>query len=253
MNTADNVNRSARAYRQRKSRRRIWRNCVSVMACIVVFCVTYALILPAITMEKETFCGIEVHVHDESCYGSNKVVACDPAGESGLPVIHAHDAMCYDGENLICKLPELSGHVHTDSCYETVTLEAHTHDESCNGLVRGALTCTVPEEEGHAHGDGCYTPGEKLLCTETEREGHTHTDACYVVESVLSCTTAEGEGHTHGDSCYAKGSKLTCTIAEGEGHTHGDSCKDAEGNLICTVAEAPAILTVTAATPKPRS
>lgn len=66
-----------------------WMKAVSVMACIVVFCTTYALILPAITMSaQDANCGIEEHTH---------------AGE------------CYDEEgNLICSLQE---HEHTLACY----------------------------------------------------------------------------------------------------------------------------------------
>ena len=41
---------------------------VSVLACVVVFCTTYALILPAITMTGTTWCGYEAHEHGESCY-----------------------------------------------------------------------------------------------------------------------------------------------------------------------------------------
>ena len=37
------------------------------LAAVVVFCTTYALILPAITLEGEG-CGLEEHIHDESCY-----------------------------------------------------------------------------------------------------------------------------------------------------------------------------------------
>ena len=35
----------------RKKRHRIWMKVVSILACLVVFCTTYALILPAITLE----------------------------------------------------------------------------------------------------------------------------------------------------------------------------------------------------------
>lgn len=41
---------------------------VRILACLVVFCTTYALILPAITKEKTTFCGHAAHTHDESCW-----------------------------------------------------------------------------------------------------------------------------------------------------------------------------------------
>ena len=46
----------------RSTRRRIRRTIVQAMACLVVFCTTYALILPAITMET-TWCGLEAHPH----------------------------------------------------------------------------------------------------------------------------------------------------------------------------------------------
>ena len=48
-----------------KKRRRIWQRTLSVMMCLVVFCTTYMLILPAITKENKTFCGIDEHIHNE--------------------------------------------------------------------------------------------------------------------------------------------------------------------------------------------
>ncbi len=52
---------------------RVWQQIVTVLACFVVFCTTYALILPAITMETSTdpnpvFCGDEEHNHTLICY-----------------------------------------------------------------------------------------------------------------------------------------------------------------------------------------
>lgn len=40
-----------RKYTKENRRRRMWRRILSTMASIVVFCTTYALILPAITLE----------------------------------------------------------------------------------------------------------------------------------------------------------------------------------------------------------
>ena len=47
----------------RNKRRGIFRKIVSILCCLVVFCTTYALILPAITMENNPFCGQEEHLH----------------------------------------------------------------------------------------------------------------------------------------------------------------------------------------------
>ena len=58
----------------RQKRRKIWHKIVSFMAAVVVFCTTYALILPAITLEKQLICTIDdiEHVHDETCYSSSQ-------------------------------------------------------------------------------------------------------------------------------------------------------------------------------------
>lgn len=75
-----------------RKRKKKWNRVVRVLAGIVVFCTTYALILPAITMQKEPICGIEEHVHDENCY-------VEVETEESL---------------LVCTLTE---HEHEDSCY----------------------------------------------------------------------------------------------------------------------------------------
>lgn len=41
---------------KKRNNRKTWKTIVSVLASIVVFCTTYALILPAITMEAKTYC-----------------------------------------------------------------------------------------------------------------------------------------------------------------------------------------------------
>ena len=55
-------------YVKRGRIRNVWKKIVFSMACVVVFCTTYALILPAITVEQDFLCGMEAHTHDESCY-----------------------------------------------------------------------------------------------------------------------------------------------------------------------------------------
>lgn len=68
-----------------------WKKLASILAIIVVFCTTYMLILPAITMEKESFCGYEEHIHSERC-----LAAADGESEflCGMQE-HAHDDECY--------------------------------------------------------------------------------------------------------------------------------------------------------------
>lgn len=49
---AFNLSQQAKIIGGEHSRQRIWRKIVGALSCIVVFCTTYALILPAITMEN---------------------------------------------------------------------------------------------------------------------------------------------------------------------------------------------------------
>lgn len=145
-------------------RRMIWQRIVRSMAMVVVFCTTYALILPAITMQTDTICGLESHVHTGSCYESHPmtVLVCTP--DENEEHTHRHEDSCWaeTGESLtelICTLPE---HTHTADCYPVEAEEnldlayhcgftAHTHLDTCWDEA-GNLTCSVPE---HNHEAGC--------------------------------------------------------------------------------------------------
>lgn len=62
------------------------------LSCVVVFCTVYALILPAITLERKTVCGQEEHSHTEECYSSDGQLACGKTE-------HTHTESCYaDGK-----------------------------------------------------------------------------------------------------------------------------------------------------------
>lgn len=232
----------------RGRRRSALKKAVSVMACAVIFCTTYALILPAITMEQETFCGIEEHIHSEECINRNSRQTLICTGENlqihthsngcfdaegnltcgkADYVVHTHEAHCYDASGiLVCTLPERAAHVHTDSCYvpgETQPEVLHVHDESCSVPERGRLICTKEEYEGHAHGDACYEVSDVLLCTK--QENHIHNDSCYTRPLICSIST---EPHIHGADCRGRGG-LICTTPEN--HVHGDGCR--ETTCIC--------------------
>lgn len=58
------------------------------LSCVVVFCTVYALILPAITLERKTVCGQEEHSHTEECYSSDGQLTCGKTE-------HMHTESCY--------------------------------------------------------------------------------------------------------------------------------------------------------------
>ncbi len=170
-------------------RQKQWRRIVTAMACVVVFCTTYALILPAITMTGETYCGLEEHTHrPEECY--ERVLVC------GLEETEAAEE-------------STSGHTHTDTCYET----------------ENVLVCGEEPSAGHLHSEDCYDGEGNLTCGQTETAGHSHSEECYQEERVLICgleeteVTEPGSGHIHTDACYED--KLVCQLEE---HEHSLTC-----------------------------
>lgn len=156
-----------------------WQKAVSILACIVVFCTVYALILPALTAEGTPHCGIEEHTHTDECY-ENRLICGKEEGEGA----HTHTDECYTQEQtLICGLEEGEGaHTHTEECY----------DED------GNLICGLEENEGHQHTEECYQTENILTCDQEESEGHQHTAECY--EQVLACGKEE---HAHSLACYS--------------------------------------------------
>ncbi len=147
-----------------KRRRRKWYYTVSVaMAAVVVFCTVYALILPAITMEKSQqtlSCPLSVHQHTEQCYDSENNLIC---GEADF-VIHTHDCNCFDKDNnQVCKLLNVVKHRHSNSCYDG----------------KEKLICELPEAEEHKHSDLCYDKDGTLICGKLHTIEHVHGAACF--------------------------------------------------------------------------
>ncbi len=234
---------------KRSNRRRSWQGLVMVMACIVVFCTTYSLILPAITLEKgkKLTCTYEVHAHTDGCFNENGDLTCGKADF----VVHTHDTYCYaeDETTLVCTLKEQAIHEHTGDCYESVP---HEHNDSCYTEVRGEqtceleesdghthtaschpLTCELAESEGHSHGTTCYS--EAPTCGQEVTEGHSHSETCYDENGELACNQAEVPAHTHTQDCY----QLICDKEVSEGHAHSDGCYDQTADVVCALEEAP--------------
>lgn len=79
-------------YSKKHRRKKRWQSIVTAMAAVVVFVTTYALILPAITMDNEPSCNIEEHKHTDECFSDNggeKVLSCTLAEHEH------HEIACY--------------------------------------------------------------------------------------------------------------------------------------------------------------
>ena len=224
--------RNAEKYTLAHKRKRRWQRVVTALSGVVVFCTTYALILPAITMEKK--CEIPEHTHTEACYTQvtsreKRVLACKVEADV---VVHQHDSACWDENgSLVCTLPEIELHRHTDSCY-TIP-EVHTHSEACYTSERGELICTQSTEPQHTHSEDCYQETRDLVCGMSESTGHTHGAECYDGEGNLICGQEESQGHVHGEACYEVSRQLICGQTEEPAHQHTDECYSLNQVLTC--------------------
>lgn len=206
---------SAEKYTKAHQRKKRWYRVVTGLACVVVFCTVYALILPAITMEKGA-CEIPEHTHSEACYTQvTSATRTEPVCTIESLNLHQHDDTCYDSEgNLTCGYADFVVHQHDSACY----------DEN------GNLWCPLPEIETHEHTRSCYDDDGNLICGKIQVLEHQHTDACFeTVEEpadteTLTCTLPEDEKHTHTALCYGTW-ELTCDMEE---HTHTEECSTAE-------------------------
>ena len=73
--------REAAKHKLQNRRRKRWQKTVSILACLVVFCTVYALILPALTAEADIYCGKEEHTHTEDCYEDKLICGQEEARE----------------------------------------------------------------------------------------------------------------------------------------------------------------------------
>ena len=105
--------RQAGKYSRKHRRRKAWQRIVASLACVVVFVTTYMLILPAITMEQTTYCGLEEHQHSDECWETQLVCELD------TETPHIHSDECYEEQEvLICDLEESPGHIHDEGCID---------------------------------------------------------------------------------------------------------------------------------------
>lgn len=226
----------------REQRRRRKRTAVFLcMAGVVAVGTVMALRMSGRAMNNQVLdCVLThelTHQHTESCYytppqeGAQKVLVCGTADF----VVHKHDPeKCFDKMgNLVCMLPEIEEHVHTEECCQeqkvlTCNLQegdgGHVHLDSCYGPDYSAQpVCGLEESFGHTHDNNCYNENEQLVCEQEESEGHTHNESCY--PQILTCGMEDGDGgHVHSDICYTMESTTICGKREVQLHTHSEEC-----------------------------
>ena len=166
--------------RNRKTRR-LWVRVISLMACVVVFISTYALVLPAITMEIEASCGIEAHQHTDECY-ENVLVCGQEESED-----HQHTDSCYE-QVLVCGKEE---HIHSTECYKE-----ETDSETTAVATTQAASGSVILDSGEADASATENNGEEAVTgdsasSEGADSGDSYVDTTSEIENVPDETASD--------------------------------------------------------------
>ena len=169
--------------------RRRWGRIASVLAGLVVFCTTYALILPAITMSSQQVnCGLEEHEHIEEC--------CDAEG------------------NLICGLEE---HIHSLACYADLNADIESED---------VWSSEIPELTGDRNADavsiaaslaGYRESDRNYLVSDDKTQGYTRFGHWYgeTVNRILTESVDEAEEEIR-EELYAQQEEILAEDPEAE-------------------------------------
>ena len=178
---------------------RTWQKVVSVLACITVFCTTYALILPAITLESspDVICGMEEHTHTSDCYERTPVLVCENTDPE-----HVHTDECYRVDSvIICGKQE---HKHTEACFpkeeEADPAEAPTTEptEGTDGdgqseTKQPETSAAVTSETGETKGTEETKAAEETKASEEETKASEETTPSETAETTAGETEEETE------------------------------------------------------------
>lgn len=93
---------------------RRWHRVARLLGIVVIFCTTYMLVLPALTMENETYCGLQEHSHDASCYALATNTDAVRQEETEVLVCGVQEHI----HNEICIIEELAGLAAGRETYE---------------------------------------------------------------------------------------------------------------------------------------
>ncbi len=162
----------AKLNREYKKRSRL-RLGLLALSFVVVLSTLSGLLLPAFTMEKDVYCGLEEHVHTDACYEKTPM----------------------------CGMDEDPEHVHGDDCFETVLScgkQEHEHGLSCGSDPMAAEN----EEEWKAsfpEGLDRMSPAERLTAIAVSQLGYSESTVNYTVEDDGSVSGYTRYGDWYGD------------------------------------------------------
>ncbi|MBE6002200.1 MAG: hypothetical protein E7239_12645, partial [Sarcina sp.] len=211
--------------------RRFLTRVVSIVGALVVFATTYALVLPAITMEKQAACGIEEHQHDDSCF-ELQLICGEEESET-----HQHTDECYE-RVLVCEKPV---HTHSTECYETfeetyekpADTDAGTEEDTMSGQTAGTDSSETENGTEAAAADGIRdtdSTGASDENTDRDETGSEKADAKDIDPSRSGSTEDSDDSDKESTENYkSSSSKVQAdAVNPGDGTIEGESLDAAE-------------------------
>lgn len=166
-----------------------WQKLARVLAIFVVFCTTYMLILPAITMESLTYCGMSEHTHKFSCYLDDTVLIC------GVKE-HKHNEGCFIA-------PLVTNGNVTDGNVTDGNIAEEAQPNSDKGFLFSLFSLGGDEDEIKSSDEG-----EASLLSDTADDAYGTDAGTDYSPVVLAATNEYGSVTSYdsldgsGESCY---------------------------------------------------
>lgn len=171
------------------------------LSCVVVFCTVYALILPAITLERKTVCGQEEHSHTEECYSSDGQLTCGKTE-------HTHTESCYaddkTSEDQSGEDPQQTPEQNQTEGQEQNSGQSQEQNQDKNQDQSQSQDQIQTSDDGNVAQNG--ENGDTAGTTADETTGN---DEESVVAGSTSAPAAEGEDGTGSTTTATKGFDLS--------------------------------------------
>ena len=188
------------------------------LSCVVVFCTVYALILPAITLERKTVCGQEEHSHTEDCYANDGQLTCGKTE-------HTHTESCYADDKTS---EDQSGEDSQQTLEKNQTEGLEQNSGQSQGQNQDQSQDQVQtSDDGNVAQNG--ENGDTAGTTADETSGN---DEESVVAGSTSAPAAEGEGGTGSTTTATEGFDLSASVNTSENKVESVSLsyQDKNGN-----------------------
>lgn len=194
------------------------------LSCVVVFCTVYALILPAITLERKTVCGQEEHSHTEECYSSDGQLTCGKTE-------HTHTESCYADDKTS---EDQSGEDSQQTPEQNQTEgQEQNQGQSQEQNQDQSQDQSQSQDQVQTSDDGNVAQnGENGDTAGTTADETSGNDEESVVAGSTSAPAAEGEDGTGSTTTATKGFDLSASVNTSENKVESVSLsyQDKNGN-----------------------